>query len=79
MQHTSEAIQRGAGGVLRHRPLLNVREVAEWLNVSEGWVRDHASGRRQPLLPSLKLGKVRRFREDEMESFIQGLLEWRVA
>ena len=42
-------------------PLLSVSELAEWLNVSPGWVYDHACGRRQPVLPSLKLGKAWRF------------------
>jgi hypothetical protein len=26
--------------------LLDVSDVAEWLGVSKGWIRDHASGRR---------------------------------
>lgn len=36
--------------------LLSVSEVAEWLGVSSAWVRDHASGRREPKLPAIKLG-----------------------
>ena len=28
--------------------LLTVQEVAKMLNVSTGWVRDHATGRRKP-------------------------------
>jgi hypothetical protein len=39
--------------------LLTVRQVPEWLNVSPSWVRDHATNRHRPALPSLKLGKSR--------------------
>jgi hypothetical protein len=41
---------------------LTVEEVAQWLRVTEGWVREHASGRRRPKLPSEKFGKYIRFR-----------------
>lgn len=40
---------------------LTVAEVARWLAVSPSWVRDHATGRRRPALPSIKLGKSLRF------------------
>jgi excisionase family DNA binding protein len=50
--------------------LLTPKAVAEWLEVSAGWVLDHASGRRRPVLPSVKLGKSVRFRRDEVEKFI---------
>jgi len=52
-------------------PLLTPGEVAQWLHVSPAWVRDHASGRRRPLLPSLKLGKVLRFRASDVEGFVE--------
>ena len=55
--------------------LLSVSEVAEWLCVSTGWVRDHANARRRPVLPSIKLGQgrraARRFRREDIEQFIQ--------
>jgi len=55
--------------------LLTVSEVAEWLSVSTGWVRDHANARRRPVLPSIKLGHgrraARRFRRDDIEEFIR--------
>ncbi len=51
--------------------LLSVSEVARWLGVSPAWVRDHASGRRRPILPSVKLGKLMRFRPTEVERFIE--------
>jgi excisionase family DNA binding protein len=56
-------------------PLLTVRQVAEWLNVSPSWVRDHATNRRRPALPALKLGKSLRFREDQLAEWIRQLSE----
>jgi predicted DNA-binding transcriptional regulator AlpA len=58
--------------------LLNVAEVAKWLGVSGGWVRDHASGRRQPRLRAIKLGPRRgkglwKFREEEVQEFLMDL------
>jgi len=38
--------------------LLTVRDVAEQLGVGDNWVHCHASGKRKPLLRSLKVGKV---------------------
>jgi excisionase family DNA binding protein len=55
--------------------LLTVRQVSEWLNVSPSWVRDHATHRRRPALPSLKLGKSLRFREDQLAEWIRQLSE----
>jgi hypothetical protein len=40
--------------------LLNSKELASELNVSESWVRDHAHGRRRPVLPSINLGSKRK-------------------
>jgi excisionase family DNA binding protein len=54
--------------------LLTPREVAEWLCVSVAWVLDHASGRRRPNLPSVKLGKVVRFRREDIEAFVKGCI-----
>ena len=51
--------------------LLTPKSVAEWLEVSPGWVLDHASGRRRPHLPSVKLGKAVRFRRKDVEKFIE--------
>ena len=50
--------------------LLGVGEVASWLGVSPGWVRDHACGRRRPKLPCVRLGKVLRFRRRDVEAFV---------
>ena len=59
--------------------LFTVRQVSEWLNVSPSWVRDHATNRRRPALPSLKLGKSLRFREDQLAEWIRQLSERRVV
>ena len=53
--------------------LLTVEDVSALLQVSESWVRDHASGRRKPYLKSLKMGKVRRFEEHTVAEFIREL------
>jgi excisionase family DNA binding protein len=50
--------------------LLTPKAVAEWLEVSVSWVLDHASGRRRPCLPSVKLGKAVRLRREDVEQFI---------
>jgi predicted DNA-binding transcriptional regulator AlpA len=51
--------------------LLTPKEVAQqWLGVSVAWVLDHSNGRRAPHLPSVKLGKVVRFRREDVERFI---------
>jgi hypothetical protein len=40
-----------AEGIMTGREqLLTVAEVAEWLHISRGWVHDHPTGRRKPLL-----------------------------
>lgn len=51
--------------------LLTVGEVAKWLAISPAWIRDHASGRRNPKLPRVKLGKSLRFRREDVERFIE--------
>lgn len=50
--------------------LLTVKEVAKWLDVTEGWVRSHANKRRRPFLPAVHMGHALRFRESEITRFI---------
>jgi excisionase family DNA binding protein len=50
--------------------LLTPAEVAEWLGVSEGWIRDHAT-RRDPRLPAVKIGRLLRFRESEVAEWLK--------
>ena len=56
------------------KSLLTAKEVAEIFRVSVDWVIDHAT-RRQPRLPSIKIGSgkgaVRRFDEDQIREFIE--------
>ena len=52
---------------------LTVEEVAELIKVSPAWVRAHANGNRYPIMPSIKLGKYRRFRRQAVLDFIQAL------
>lgn len=50
--------------------LLGPVDVAKWLGVSSGWVRDHAT-RKEPRLPVVKVGKLLRFRPEDVERFLQ--------
>jgi excisionase family DNA binding protein len=56
------------------RRLLGPSEVAKWLGVSSGWVRDHAT-RKNPRIKSVKVGKLLRFRPEDVEHFIQSSSE----
>jgi hypothetical protein len=49
--------------------LLSVDQVAQILGVSQAWVRDHAT-RKQPHLKCVKVGKLLKFRPDDLEGFI---------
>ncbi len=49
--------------------LLGPDEVAQWLGVSAGWVRDHAR-RKEPRMKAVKVGKLLRFRREDVEAFI---------
>jgi hypothetical protein len=51
--------------------LFTVAEVAERFGVNANWVHCHASGNRMPVLPSLKVGKYRRFRSADIERFLR--------
>ena len=57
--------------------LWTLDEVAEFLQMSKGWVRDHAT-RRQPRLPSIRLGghrAVLRFRPQDVQQFVNEHLQ----
>jgi excisionase family DNA binding protein len=53
-----------------NRHLLGPSEVAKWLGVSSGWVRDHAT-RKDPRIKAVKVGKLLRFRPEDIEAFIK--------
>ena len=50
--------------------LLRPHAVAKRLGVSERWVRDHAT-RRFPKLPVVKLGPLLRFRQNDVDEFVE--------
>lgn len=55
------------------RQLIKARDVANKLGVSISWVIQHASGKRRPYLPAVKMGAGRsplRFDPDDVERFI---------
>jgi excisionase family DNA binding protein len=52
--------------------LLNAREVAARLGVSERWVRDHTT-RRSPKIRGVKLGTLMRYRRVDVEEFMERL------
>ena len=51
--------------------LLTPKEVARWLDVSVDWVHNHAT-RKEPRLPVVRIGKLLRFRNEEVEALYQG-------
>lgn len=80
----AHAVARSCGGAWAcaevrrpggHMPLSTVSAAAQRLHASTGWVRDHATGRRKPLLPAVNMGKRLRFREEQVNSIIDHLGE----
>jgi hypothetical protein len=53
-------------------PLMNARQVAAKLGVSERWVRDHTT-RRSPRIRGLKMGSLMRYRLIDVEAFLAEL------
>lgn len=53
----------------RDERLLNARQVAEKLGVSERFVRDHTT-RRSPRIPAVSLGKLIRYRRADVDDFM---------
>ena len=51
-------------------PLLGPAEVAKWLGVSVAWVRDHST-RKSPRIPTVKAGKLLRYRPSDVKDFIR--------
>jgi hypothetical protein len=49
--------------------LMNARQVAAKLGVSERWVRDHTT-RRSPRIRGLKMGSLMRYRLADVEAFL---------
>ena len=59
--------------------LLTAREVADMLRVSVAWVHQHANGTRRPVIPSVKLGGAVRFRQEDVDAFIEACARGDVA
>lgn len=60
------------GSQLQTEALLTVKEVAEMLRVSAGWVYDHSRGRKRPALKCVSLGgTVLRFKRSDVQEFIE--------
>lgn len=77
MQHVNGADQGSllpvASGNGPIRQLVRARDVATKLGVSISWVVQHASGKRKPYLPAVKMGPGRsplRFDPNDVEKFI---------
>ena len=67
--------QKGSEPEYSSRPrLLSAGDVAIWLGASSGWVRDHAI-RKDPRLKIVKVGKLLRFRPEDVEEFIRSATE----
>jgi Helix-turn-helix domain len=58
--------------------LLDAKQVARLLHVSESWVREHSNGK-EPRLPAMKLGQGKtalvRFHVNDIEDFIRSQRE----
>ena len=64
-------IEFPAHGAVQER-LLNAREVAARLGVSERWVRDHTT-RRSPRIRAVNLGTLIRYRRTDVEIFMESV------
>ena len=51
--------------------ILTVKEVAELLRVSPNWVRQHATGKRRPVLPCIRIGGAVRFDAADVARLIE--------
>ena len=59
-----------SAAIRNEQQLLGPSEVAKWLGVSAGWVRDHAT-RKDPRIKVIKIGKLLRFRPKDVEDFLR--------
>jgi predicted DNA-binding transcriptional regulator AlpA len=74
----SRADQRSTISFPAQERLLNAREVAARLGVSERWVRDHTT-RRSPKIRGVKLGTLMRYRCVDVEEFMERLTTSRTS
>ena len=73
-QHAAKIAQANGEAEQSNRDerLLNARQVAEKLGVSERFIRDHTT-RRSPRIPAVKLGKLIRYRRTDVDEFMSEL------
>jgi excisionase family DNA binding protein len=64
--------QRDGIDPIQTQKLLTARQVALILSVSTAWVYDHAE-RKRPHIPCLRLGKIVRFRQEDVQKFIEDM------
>ena len=71
---TQDSISERVVGIDTNRDerLLNARQVADRLGVSERFIRDHTT-RRSPRIPAVKLGKLIRYRRVDVDLFMAEL------
>lgn len=75
---TETAPAAGVSNLPVRERLLNAREVASRLGVSERWVRDHTM-RRSPKIRAVKLGTLMRYRPADIDAFMDHLDTLRTA
>lgn len=54
----------------QQQELLTVKEVAAILRVTDMWVYLHSTGRVEPRIAYMKLGKLLRFRSADVDAFL---------
>jgi excisionase family DNA binding protein len=69
--HAASQNAATAGEERDDRPLLNVHEVAELLQVPVSWVYERVRRRSLERLPAYRLGKYWRFREADIRAWIE--------
>jgi len=72
--HETHVVGATTGNVSVASSLLDAKQVARLLHVSESWVREHCNGK-EPQLPAMKLGQGKTalvgFHLKDIEEFIQ--------
>jgi excisionase family DNA binding protein len=64
----AQAIDRALGPSKVEPALLKAHQAAEYMAMSEEWIRQRA---RDGTLPSVKIGTATRFRKQDLDSFIE--------
>ena len=57
-----------------NKQLCTVQEIAKMLQVSPAWVREHSTGRRRPVIPSIRLGRSIRFDPDKVKAWLDEMI-----